>query len=90
MLYEEVINGRRSTRGFLDKPVSIEVLKEVIALATRAPSSMNTQPWHFHIVTGEVLDNIRKENTERNLEGIPHLEKLNPHLGTREFIGSVK
>ena len=62
MLYEEVINGRRSTRGFLDKPVSIEVLKEVIALATRAPSSMNTQPWHFHIVTGEVLDIVLKIN----------------------------
>ena len=81
MLYEEVINGRRSTRGFLDKPVSIEVLKEVIALATRAPSSMNTQPWHFHIVTGEVLDNIRKENTERNLEGIPPSREIKSPLG---------
>ena len=62
MKYEEVINDRRSARGFLDKPVSKEVLEEVIALATRAPSSMNTQPWHFHVVTGEPLDSIRKEN----------------------------
>ena len=71
MEYHEVINGRRSTRGFLDKPVSVEVLKEVIELAVRAPSSMNTQPWHFHIVTGEVLDNIRRENTKRNVDGVP-------------------
>ena len=33
---------------------------------------MNTQPWNFTVVTGEVLDRIRKGNTERNLAGIPH------------------
>ena len=70
MKYEEVINDRRSARGYLDKPVPREVLEEIIMLATRAPSSMNTQPWHFHVVTGEALDNIRKENTKRNLEGV--------------------
>ena len=81
MEYHEVINGRRSTRGFLDKPVSVEVLKEVIELAVRAPSSMNTQPWHFHIVTGEVLDNIRRENTKRNVEGVPQSREIKSPLG---------
>ena len=81
MEYHEVINGRRSTRGFLDKPVSVEVLKEVIELAVRAPSSMNTQPWHFHIVTGEVLDNIRRENTKRNLDGVPPSREIKSPLG---------
>ena len=32
---------------------------------------MNTQPWHLYIVTGEVLDKIRKGNTERNVSGVP-------------------
>ena len=81
MEYHEVINGRRSTRGFIDKPVSVEVLKEVIELAVRAPSSMNTQPWHFHIVTGEVLDNIRRENTKRNVEGVPPSREIESPLG---------
>ena len=81
MKYEEVINGRRSARGFLDKPVSKEVLEEVIALATRAPSSMNTQPWHFHIVTGEPLDSIRKENTEKNLEGVTPSREIKAPTG---------
>jgi len=81
MEYHEVINGRRSTRGFLDKPVSVEVLKEVIELAVRAPSSMNTQPWHFHIVTGEVLDNIRRENTKKNVEGVPPSREIKSPLG---------
>ena len=30
MKYEEVINDRRSARGYLDKPVSKKVLEEVI------------------------------------------------------------
>ena len=81
MEYHEVINGRRSTRGFLEKPVPMEVLKEVIELAVRAPSSMNTQPWHFHIVTGEVLDNIRRENTKRNVEGVPPSREIKSPLG---------
>lgn len=81
MEYDEVINGRRSIRGYLDKPVPKEVIKEVLELAIRAPSSMNTQPWHFHIVTGEVLDNIRRENTKRNVEGVPPSREIKSPLG---------
>jgi nitroreductase len=47
------------------------VLKEIIELAMRAPSSLNTQPWNFYVVTGGPLDRIRAENTERNLAGVP-------------------
>ena len=32
---------------------------------------MNTQPWHFHVITGEPLDRIRIGNTERILAGEP-------------------
>src|SRR3546814_16238362 len=44
----------------------------------RSPSSLNTQPWNFYVVTGEPLERIRAENTRRNLERIP---------STREFRG---
>ena len=71
MTYDEVVFGRRSIRAFQRKPVPREVLEEVIALATRAPSSMNTQPWHLHVLSGEPLDRIRAENTERMLAGEP-------------------
>ena len=70
MKLEDVIQQRRSIRGFIDKPVSKEVLEEVIALANRAPSSMNTQPWHLHVLTGEPLEQVRKGNTERMLAGV--------------------
>ncbi len=72
MHYDEVVLGRRSIRGYKPDPVPESLIKEVLALAMRSPSSMNTQPWNFTVVTGEVLDRIRKGNTERNLAGIPH------------------
>ena len=81
MEYDEVINGRRSIRGYLDKPVPKEVIKEVLELAIRAPSSMNTQPWHFYVIGGDVLNRIRKGNVERNMAGVPD---------SREFRGGDK
>lgn len=71
MNYDEVIFGRRSIRAFEQRPVPRKVLQEVIELAIRAPSSMNTQPWHLHVLTGEPLDRIRADNTERMLKGVP-------------------
>ncbi|MEC9432908.1 MAG: nitroreductase [Pseudomonadota bacterium] len=79
MNFDDVVNGRRSTRGFLKKPVPRALVEEVIALASRAPSSMNTQPWHLHVVTGEALDRIRKGNSERNLAGIPPSREIPTH-----------
>ncbi len=71
MTYDDVVLSRRSIRGFQPKPVPRSVIEEIITLATRAPSSMNTQPWHLHVLTGEPLDRIRADNTERNLAGVP-------------------
>jgi nitroreductase len=70
--YDDVVFGRRSIRGFLDKPVPKSVICEVLELAMRAPSSLNTQPWNFTVLQGEALDRIRAGNIERNLAGVPH------------------
>ncbi len=69
--YDDVVLGRRSIRGFLDKAVPRALIEDVLALAMRAPSSLNTQPWNFSVVTGAPLDAIRAENTRRNLAGVP-------------------
>ena len=71
MKFDEVILGRRSCRGYKQKPVPRKLIEEIIGLAMRAPSSMNTQPWHFYVVTGEPLERIRRGNTERILAGEP-------------------
>ena len=72
MKFDDVILGRRSIRGYKQDPVPQELIREILALAMRAPSSMNTQPWNFYVITGAPLDAIRQGNTERNLAGVPH------------------
>ncbi len=72
MQYDDVVLGRRSIRGYEQKPVPKALIEEILQLAMRAPSSMNTQPWNFYVLSGEPLDRIRAGNTERNLAGVPH------------------
>ena len=69
---DALVAQRRSIRGYKDKPVPKELIDEIISVAKGAPSSMNTQPWNFTVVSGETLNLIRAGNTERNLAGIPH------------------
>lgn len=69
MQLDQAMRQRRSIRGFTDQPVPQALLEEVIALANRAPSSMNTQPWHLHVLTGAPLERVRAGNTERMLNG---------------------
>jgi nitroreductase len=72
MTFDDVITGRRSIRGYKPDSVPQALIEEILALAMRAPSSMNTQPWNFTVLTGEPLDRIRAGNTERNVAGVPH------------------
>ena len=69
MDFEKLVQERRSIRGYKPDPVPKEVIEEIVDIAKGAPSSMNTQPWFLHVITGEPLDRIRKGNTERMLGG---------------------
>lgn len=71
MEYDEVVLGRRSIRGYMRDAVPEALIREVLEIAMRAPSSMNTQPWNFYVITGEPLDRIRAGNTERMIAGVP-------------------
>jgi len=70
MDFASLVRTRRSIRGYKPDPVPREILEEIFEVAKGAPSSMNTQPWHLHVVTGEPLNQIRKGNTERMVAGI--------------------
>ena len=52
---------RHSARALLSKPIPEETLKEIIKTALNCPSWCNSQPWKVYVVTGEPLENIRKE-----------------------------
>ena len=47
-----LLNERHSCRAFLDKPVPAETLEQIFALAQRAPSNCNVQPWQTLVVSG--------------------------------------
>ena len=44
------IRTRRTVRDFTDQPVPDAVLHKIMQAARWAPSSSNTQPWHFVVV----------------------------------------
>ena len=80
MKLEKAMIERRSIRGFTDEPVSKVLLEDIIALANRAPSSMNTQPWHLHVLTGKPLEVIRHGNTERMLAGMTPVREIEDYV----------
>jgi nitroreductase len=47
------ITSRRSLRAFLPTPVPRAEIEAILAVASRAPSGTNTQPWKVHVLVGE-------------------------------------
>ena len=55
---DEAITSRHSIRAFLPTPVSRETIEAILAVAARAPSGTNTQPWHVAVLTGAALQSL--------------------------------
>ena len=47
----DAITARRNVRSFSGQPVSTEHLDRILEAGRRAPSSRNSQPWDFVVVT---------------------------------------
>ena len=78
----EAMKERRSTRGFLKKPVERETLEKLLRLATQAPSAINLQPWEFTVVSGAEKERLCrvlvKRMRERNISCGPGARKPLP------------
>ena len=61
-IVDEAILSRRSIRAFTAQPVTKEVVAELLAAASRAPSGTNTQPWKVYVLQGasrtELVDKV--------------------------------
>ena len=79
MNFEQVVSSRQSVRGYKKDVVPRELIEDIINSARRAPSSMNTQPWHVHVVTGAALDEVRTRNMEEMLAGAEPKRDINSH-----------
>ncbi|MDZ7597132.1 MAG: nitroreductase [Desulfobacterales bacterium] len=65
----DAITARKSIRAFRPEPVPQSVLQALLQLAIRAPSSMNTQPWEFFVVSGEPLARLKTQSLARLAAG---------------------
>lgn len=71
----EAIKTRKSIRDFTDEQVPQKVIREILEIACRAPSAMNTQPWEFIVVAQGVLEKIKRTVVEKLQAGEkPHSE----------------
>jgi nitroreductase len=67
----QAIQTRKSIRGYKTDPVPEDILKQILDIAARAPSAMNTQPWEFFVLGGEVLKKVVEGNVRKFRAGMP-------------------
>lgn len=60
----DAVCSRKSIRGFKPAPIPRETLKEILEIAGRAPSAVNTQPWEVTVITGGPLEALKRGNID--------------------------
>jgi nitroreductase len=87
---------RRSVRGFRATPVPRHVVEAILALASRAPSGTNCQPWKVYVCTGAVRDALSRELVDAHFrDDGTHVEEYayyarrwrEPYLARRRKLG---
>ena len=58
---DAAITSRRSLRAFLPTPVPRQTIDDILAVAARAPSGVNTQPWKVTVLTGAAKDALSQK-----------------------------
>ena len=85
MSVTEAVTSRTSKRAFLDRPVSGELVRKLLATAARSPSGGNLQPWVVHALGGAELARFKALVRERRQAAPfgerPEYEIYPPKLG---------
>jgi len=89
MLFDEVVQARRSIRDFSQKEVSDDVLSKILENALHSPSSSNTQPYKIAVAKGAVCEDIRKELREKFQKASKIKEMSMPGKAIHAALGSV-
>lgn len=67
----DTIVGRRSCRAFLPEKIEKHIMVDLLEVAKRSPSYMNTQPWEVFVVSGEKKDALAKRLLLKATQGAP-------------------
>ncbi len=57
---QSLLQSRHSCRAFHPKPVSRDVIQQILLDAGRVPSWCNAQPWHVYLTSGDETERFRK------------------------------
>ena len=58
---DAAITSRRAVRAFLPTPVPRRTVEDILAVAARAPSGVNTQPWKVTVLTGSAKEALSQK-----------------------------
>ena len=72
---KEAIDTRMSARAFTQQAVPRELIAELLAQASRAPSGTNTQPWKVYVLQGHSRDSLVEKVCAAHDEVRAHPEK---------------
>ena len=90
----DLIKSRRSIRSYQNKPVPKEVIEDILEAGRYAPSSLNTQPWEFVVVSEEKLIEEIKRVITRKIKIIysilPFLKLFVKDLRDEKITGALK
>ena len=87
MDFSDLLIKRRSVREYEDKPVTHELILEIIRNCTMAPSSGNGQPWRFVVVHDKQW--IEKLSDESKRSFVEYIEK-NPEAPIKRYEAVLK
>ena len=97
-LVDAAIGTRHSIRRFLPTPIPRSTIEQILAVAARAPSGTNTQPWRVYVLTegararlsaavlAEYNDPTRRANHVEEYAYYPR-EWVEPYLSRRRKVG---
>jgi nitroreductase len=81
----DAISDRHSVRAYTAEPVGREALDRILSAAMAAPSSMNTQPWHFHVATGVTREAVGTSMAQSTVHLKDYIDILPPeHIAEAE------
>ena len=84
-IVDHAIASRRSVRGFLPTPVSRATVEEILAVASRAPSGTNIQPWKVHVLTGAARERFSTAIMAAHDEDYARKQRGEAALFTNEY-----
>lgn len=96
-VFADIVQRRRSVRGFLATRLPVNQLQAIFSLACLAPSNCNTQPWLVYVISGDILRRTRKaliksvHDGERTQDFSDNFDKYPPGAPlTRKFDSATR